>query len=55
MLELVLCEPLYSIKKAFGDGKKVEEVEESSKWLLEGFDDRSPSSMRIILELYFEG
>jgi len=54
MLELVLCEPLYSIEKAFWDGEKVEEVKESFKWLLEGLNDRCPSGMRIILKLYFE-
>jgi hypothetical protein len=54
MLELVLCEPLYSIEKAFWDREKVEEVKESFKWLLEGLDDRCPSGMRIILKLDFE-
>lgn len=51
MLELVLGEPLHSVEEALGDWQQVEEVQESCEWLVEVFNDGSPSDLGAVRKL----
>ena len=54
MDELVLSIPFYSVVKAFRDGKQIDEFQEPMKGLVEGLDDRRPTSLGIFIDLYLE-
>ena len=54
MDELVLCVPFYSVVKTFRDGKQIDEFQEPVKGLVEGLDDRRPTSLGVFIDLYLE-